>query len=155
MKPNSAFPAEVSKCILLINVLLPTSCQGCRLIRTPSPVLGSSPDTGTGGRSPGLGTYGSRMCQPRQPGVPGMWAAGNEHSSLGTSPLQSASLAACELKGLECKSEALLGSRAGPASVRGGNQDTGLAAPGKSLQTSTECVSSTLTPLLSPGHNQG
>lgn len=47
MKPNSAFPEEVSKCILLINFLLPTSCQDCRPMRAPSPVLGSSADTAT------------------------------------------------------------------------------------------------------------
>lgn len=45
MKPNSAFPEEVSKCILLMNFLLPTSCQGCRPMRAPSAVLGSSADT--------------------------------------------------------------------------------------------------------------
>lgn len=86
MKP---FPEEVSKCILLINSLLPTSCQACRLIRAPSPVLGSSPDTGTGSHSPGLGTYGSRMCQRGSPACWGVWAAGNEHSRALSSLLPS------------------------------------------------------------------
>lgn len=55
MKHNSDFPGELSKWILLINFLLTTSWQGCRLIRNPSPRLGSYPDLGTHGRSPQIG----------------------------------------------------------------------------------------------------
>jgi len=55
VKRQSDFPGELSKWILLINFLLTTSWQGCRLIRNPSPMLGSYPDLGTDGRSPQIG----------------------------------------------------------------------------------------------------
>lgn len=54
MKCKSDFPGKLSKCILLINLLI-TSWQGCRLIRNPSPMLVSDPDLGTEGHSPQIG----------------------------------------------------------------------------------------------------
>lgn len=55
MKHKSDFPTELSKWILLINFLLTTSWQGCRLIRKPSLMLGSYSDLGTHGHSPQIG----------------------------------------------------------------------------------------------------
>lgn len=55
MKCKSDFPGELSTWILLINFLLTTSWQGCRLIRNPPPMLRNYPDLGTHGRSPQTG----------------------------------------------------------------------------------------------------
>lgn len=52
VKHKPDFPGKTSKWILLINFLLTTSWQGCRLIRTPSPMLGSYLALATHGRSP-------------------------------------------------------------------------------------------------------
>lgn len=116
MKRKSDFPGELSKWILLINFLLTTSWQGCRLIRNPSLMLGSYSDLGTQGRSPQIGDIW-------QPNVPdeaarlvgkcrqlGMSSAAQSQALSSLLPLLPANKRA-----LSGKSEALLCSRAGPA----------------------------------------
>lgn len=63
VKNKPDFPGKLSKWLLLINFLLTTPWQGCRLIRNPSPMPGSYPDLATHGRSPQIGA----IWQPNVP----------------------------------------------------------------------------------------
>lgn len=91
MKHKPDFPGELSKWMLLINFFLTTSWQGCRLIRNPSPMLGSDPDLGTHGRSPRIGDIWQRKVPDEAAGLVGkrrqLGRSSRAQSSPGCSPL--------------------------------------------------------------------